>query len=170
MSPSEAGAAGAGTDPSGADLDALIARILTETETIAVIGMKDDPQQDAGRIPQYMAEAGYRIVPVNPKLEQALGQPAYPDLRSVSEAGVTVELVDVFRASEHVEGHVDDILAMEPRPKAVWLQLGIHHGPSARRLREAGIDVVQDRCVMVDHRRMADRIGRASSAPRTDGG
>ncbi len=161
MSPTEARAATSNGAPTAADLDTLLERILNETKTIAVLGMKDDPDEDAHRIPAYMADHGYDVVPVNPKLDEIDGAKAYPDLHSVSEAGIAVELVNVFRASDNVEAHVDDILAMEPRPAAVWLQLGIHHGPSARRLREAGIDVVQDRCLMVDHRRLQ---GRAAGA------
>lgn len=153
MSPSEA-RAGAERSAPDADEDAQLRRTLEQAKTIAVVGMKDDPDEDACRIPAYMAQHGYTIVPVNPKLEHALGEPAHASLRSVSEAGVRVDLVNVFRASENVAGHVDDILSMDPLPRTVWLQLGIHHGPSARRLRDAGIEVVQDRCIMVDHRRL----------------
>jgi hypothetical protein len=164
-SPTEARVAPWSGGASSHDLDALIERILDRTKTIAVLGMKDAPDEDAYRIPAYMADHGYVVVPVNPKLDTALGARAYADLEAVSDAGVPVDLVNVFRASENVEGHVDEILAMERRPTAVWLQLGIHHGPSARRLREAGIDVVQDRCLMVDHRRLSERSGeRAAGA------
>lgn len=156
---SEAGAA-----PASTDLDELLQRVLESAATIAVVGMKDDLQEDACRIPAYMAEHGYAIVPVNPKLERAIGRDAYGTLRAVSAAGVRVELVNVFRASENVEGHIDDILSMDPLPRCVWLQLGIHHGPSASRLREAGIDVIQDRCIMVDHRRLAPLISKQSAS------
>ena len=70
-----------------------------------------------------------------------------------------VDIVNLFRASDHVPGHVDEILALEPRPKAVWMQLGIHNGEAARRLRDAGIFVIQDRCIMVDHRRLLGANG-----------
>ncbi len=162
MSPNDAHAP-ASSHGSAADLDELLVDVLREAHTIAVVGMKDSPDEDACRIPTYMVEHGFTVVPVNPKLERALDQQAYPDLAAVSGAGVAVDLVNVFRASENVAGHVDEILAMEPRPKAVWLQLGIYHGPSARRLREAGIDVIQDRCIMVDHRRLASRLGADAS-------
>ena len=65
-----------------------------------------------------------------------------------------IDIVNLFRASEHVPGHVDEILRLDPLPKVVWMQLGIHHGPSAQRLRDAGIEVIQDRCIMVDHKRI----------------
>jgi predicted CoA-binding protein len=105
-----------------------------------------------------MREHGYVIVPVNPKLDVVDGLTAHPDLEAVSQAGLTIDIVNLFRASENVEAHVDEVLRMQPRPRAVWMQLGIHHGPSAKRLRDAGIEVVQDRCIMVDHRRLAARL------------
>ena len=98
-----------------------------------------------------MQQAGYRIVPVNPKLDTTLGEACHADLRTIE---ADVDIVNLFRASEHVTGHVDEILALEPRPRAVWMQLGIHNGEAAQRLREAGIGVIQDRCIMVDHRRL----------------
>lgn len=131
--------------------DDKIRVLLEEAKTIAVVGIKDREGEDAFRIPQYMQRAGYRIVPVNPKLSHVLGEQCVADLSRVDGP---VDIVNLFRASEHVPGHVDEILRMQPLPKAVWMQLGIHHGPSAQRLRDAGIDVVQDRCIMVDHRRL----------------
>lgn len=131
--------------------DARLKALLESARTVAVVGIKDREQEDAFRIPHYLQKAGYRIVPVNPKLDRVLGEPCRASLSQVS---IPVDIVNLFRASEHVPAHVDEILAMEPRPKAVWMQLGIHHGPSAQRLRDAGIEVVQDRCIMVDHRRL----------------
>ena len=128
-----------------------IAELLRSVHTMAVVGIKDQPHEDAFRVPQYMQQAGYRILPVNPKLETVLGETCCSTLLELETA---VDLVDIFRASEHIPGHVEEILAMSPHPKVVWMQLGIHHGPSAQRLREAGIEVVQDRCIMVDHRRL----------------
>ncbi|MEM9174091.1 MAG: CoA-binding protein [Myxococcota bacterium] len=133
------------------ETDEQLRDLLGAAKTIAVVGAKDEPAEDAYRIPVYMQEAGYRIVPVNPKLEATLGEPCHADLRTVEGA---VDIVNLFRASEHVPGHVDEILALDPRPRAVWMQLGIHNGEAAQRLREAGIGVIQDRCIMVDHRRL----------------
>jgi predicted CoA-binding protein len=138
--------------------DEALKALLASARTVAVVGIKDREQEDAFRIPQYLQKAGYRIVPVNPKLASVLGEPCRASLSQVVDA---IDIVNLFRASEHVPAHVDEILAMKPRPKAVWMQLGIHHGPSAQRLRDAGIEVVQDRCMMVDHRRL---LG-ARSAP-----
>ena len=131
--------------------DASLAALLRSAHTVAVVGIKDREQEDAFRIPQYLQRAGYAIVPVNPKLASVLGEPCHASLAQVDRP---IDIVNLFRASEHVAAHVDEILALEPRPKAVWMQLGIHHGPSAQRLRDAGIEVVQDRCIMVDHRRL----------------
>ncbi|MBW2499258.1 MAG: CoA-binding protein [Deltaproteobacteria bacterium] len=131
--------------------DASLIELLEATRTIAVVGAKAGESEDAHRIPLYLQRAGYRVLPVNPKLDQVLGEPCVACLADLREP---VDLVNLFRASEHVAGHVDEILALDPRPRAVWMQLGIHHGPSAQRLRDAGIQVVQDRCIMVEHRRL----------------
>lgn len=131
--------------------DEGLRRLLSAARTVAVIGIKDRASEDAFRIPQYLQQAGYRIVPINPKLESVLGERCRATLAEVDGA---IDIVNLFRASEHVPGHVDEILALQPRPKAVWMQLGISHGPSAQRLRDAGIEVVQDRCIMVDHKRL----------------
>ena len=144
--------------------DSELAEILSEANTVAVIGIKDREGEDAFRIPKYMQDHGYRIVPVNPKLQIALGETSYADLPGVSAAGEVADIVNLFRASDHVPAHVDEILAMSPLPKAVWMQLGIHHGASAARLREAGIKVVQDRCIMVDHRRLLTASEAAAGA------
>lgn len=130
-----------------------ITRLLESSRVIAVVGIKDHPDQDAYRVPQYMQRAGYEILPINPKHDSVLNQPC---LASLSEIDQPIDIVNLFRASEHIAKHVDEILALDPAPKAVWMQLGIHHGPSAQRLREAGIDVIQDRCIMIDHRRLND--------------
>jgi predicted CoA-binding protein len=134
--------------------------ILERVRTIAVLGMKASPEEDAYRVPLYLQQHGYRIVPVNPKLKQALGERAFATLAEVS---VPVDLVDVFRAPDHLPAHVDEILAMRPRPSVVWFQLGIRSDASAAKLEAAGIRVVQDRCIMVDHRRLVPARASQSS-------
>jgi hypothetical protein len=126
-------------------------KLLESSHRIAVVGIKGDESEDAFRVPEYMQRAGFEIAPVNPKLSRVLGEPCVATLAEIEGA---IDIVNLFRASEHIPAHVDEILALEPGPRAVWMQLGIHHGPSARRLRQAGIEVVQDRCIMVDHRRL----------------
>ena len=131
--------------------DQRLRALLASTRTIAVVGIKDQPHEDAFRVPLYLQTAGYRILPVNPKLDEVLGEKCHATLADVEEP---IDLVNLFRASDHVPGHVDEILSLEPRPRTVWMQLGIHHGASAQRLRDAGIEVIQDRCIMVAHRRL----------------
>jgi len=131
--------------------DAELRELLRRVRSIAVLGMKDGADDDAFRVPRYMQAHGYRIIPVNPKLATVLGEPAKAKL---AEMPGGVDLVNVFRASQHVPAHVDEILALSPRPLAVWLQLGIRHDEAAARLAAAGIAVVQDRCLMVEHRRL----------------
>jgi hypothetical protein len=131
--------------------DAALARLLACCRTIAVLGVKDGEAHAAFRVPRYLQAHGYRILPVSPKLASVLGECCVPSLRQLAEP---VDLVDVFRAPQHLPGHVDEILALAPRPRAVWFQQGIRDDASAERLRAAGIAVVQDRCLMVEHVRL----------------
>ena len=135
------------------DDEARVAELLRSTRRVAVLGIKTEAQ--AGQPAFYVAEAlhaaGVEVIPVPvyfPDVTSILGQPVY---RRVAEVPGAIDIVDVFRRSQDVAAHVDDILAK--RPRAVWLQLGIVDDASARRWAEAGILVVQDRCLMVDHRR-----------------
>jgi predicted CoA-binding protein len=153
------------TDPLDVRSDAGLREVLSRGRTIAVVGIKDGPQDDAFRVPAYLQAHGYRIVPVSPKLASVLGERAHPSLRDVD---VPVDLVDVFRAPRHLPAHVDEILDLRPRPFAVWFQLGIRDDESARRLRAAGIRVVQDLCLMVEHRRLlSDQEGGSPSPAPT---
>ena len=131
--------------------DVELRRVLTEAETIAVVGAKDGESEDAYRVPLYMQQHGHRVIPVNPKLDRLFGERCYSTLADVDDP---VDLVNLFRAADHIPAHVDEILAMSPRPSAVWMQLGIVHGGAAAKLRAAGLRVVQDRCIMVEHRRL----------------
>lgn len=140
----------------GLETDDELRGLLSASKTIAVVGAKDRPTEDAHRIPLYMQTQGYRIIPVNPKVDRILDEPCHETLSTVRE---NVDIVNLFRASEHVPAHVDEILALDPPPRAVWMQLGIHNGEAAKRLRDAGIDVIQDRCIMVDHRRLLGASG-----------
>jgi len=136
------------------EADEELREILEGARTIAVLGMKARAEEDAYRVPLYLQQHGYRIVPVNPKLREVLHERAYGSLAEVS---VPVDLVDVFRASEHLPAHVDEILAMRPRPSVVWFQLGIRNDASVTKLEAAGIRVVQDRCIMIDHRHLVPK-------------
>lgn len=136
------------------DADAGLATILAETKRIAVLGIKTEAQagQPAFYVPHYMAEAGYEIVPVPvyyPDVFEILGEPVYRKLAEIPEP---VDMVNVFRRPRDIPPHLPDILAAQPR--VVWMQLGISHDEVAEALARAGIKVVQDRCLMVDHRRL----------------
>jgi predicted CoA-binding protein len=135
------------------DDDAGIKRVLAATRRIAVIGIKIDPDQPAYFVPEYAQNAGYEVVPVPvyyPEITEILGERVY---RRVADVPGDVDMVNVFRRSQDVPPHVDDILAK--RPKSVWMQAGIANADAAERLAKAGIDVVQDRCLMVEMRRLA---------------
>jgi predicted CoA-binding protein len=144
--------------------DSQLSEILEQNHTIAVVGIKDREGEDAYRIPKYMQEHGYTIVPVNPKLERVLGEKAYASLRELDD-DVHVDVVNLFRATDHVPDHVEEILSMKPLPRVVWLQLGIHDGPSAARMRAEGITVIQDRCIKVDHARLLGPDAPPASSP-----
>jgi predicted CoA-binding protein len=126
----------------------VVERILSQTRTIAVVGLSSDPGKAGNYVPAYMQQQGYRIIPVNPNLDQALGEKAYPDLPSVPEP---VDLVLIFRRSEAVPPFVDQ--AIEIGAKAVWMQQGIIHTEAGEKAQKAGLDVVMNDCIMVEHRR-----------------
>lgn len=123
--------------------------ILEKTERIAVIGMKRFGA--ALSVPRYMERAGYEIVAVNPTIDDIDGRAVFD---SVSDIEDPVDMINVFRRSDAVEGHVDEILAMDPQPNSVWMQVGVRNDTAAERLEEAGIDVVQDLCLKVVHARL----------------
>jgi len=132
---------------------AQVRQILTEHRVIAVVGFHHDAMKPAYYVPEYMHRQGYTIIPVNPALaargESFFGHKA---VATLAEITTPVDIVDVFRRSDKVREHLPDILAMPTPPKVVWLQLGIRDDVTARELASRGIDVVQDRCLLADHR------------------
>ena len=122
---------------------------LRDAERIAVIGMK--PEGEAGAIPAYLQREGYDVVPVNPSCDEVLSVEC---VDRVDHVDGEVDIVDIFRRSETLPEHVDEILEMSSPPELVWCQLGIRHEDAARRLQEVDIDVVQDTCIKVAHRRL----------------
>lgn len=130
-----------------------VRRVLEESRRIAVLGIKPESRsgQPAYYVPQYLQEVGYEVVPVPtyyPDVDEILGQPVH---RTVSEVPGEVDMVDVFRRPKDIPPHLDDIIAKAPR--VVWFQLGIRNDEAAEELARAGIQVVQNRCTMADHRR-----------------
>jgi predicted CoA-binding protein len=136
------------------DDDATIREILRTCRRIAVLGIKTEAQagQPAIEVPRYLIAQGYDVVPVPvyyPEVARILGRPVY---RHVQDIPGGVDLVDVFRRPQDIPSHLDDLLAA--RPRVVWFQLGIRHDDAARTLAAAGIQVVQDRCTLIEHRRL----------------
>lgn len=134
------------------DDGAGIRELLASTRTIAVLGIKTEAQagQAAFYVARYLDSAGFEVIPVPvyfPEVTKILGHTVY---RKLTDIPVEVDLVNIFRRPADVPAHLDDILAK--KPKAVWMQLGIRHDAVAEKLAQAGIKVVQDRCLMVDHR------------------
>lgn len=132
-----------------------ILRVLKENKVIAVVGFHRDPMKPAYYVPEYMQRQGYTVIPVNPSLaargESFFGQKA---VSTLAEIPVPVDVVEIFRRSDKVRDHLQDILNMQPLPKVVWLQLGIRDDQTAQELAAHGIEVVQDRCMLADHRAM----------------
>lgn len=130
-----------------------IRELLHDVKRVAVLGIKTEDQADqaAFYVPEYLDGAGVEVIPVPvyfPKVTKILGKKVY---RKLVDVPGEIDLVNVFRRSEDIDQHVDDIIAK--KPKAVWFQLGIVNHGAAERLACAGIKVVQNRCLMVDHRR-----------------
>jgi predicted CoA-binding protein len=125
-------------------------RGVLDYETIAVVGCSTTPGKAAHDIPKYLLDHGYDVIPVNPFAEEIFGREAYDSLSDVPEG---VDLVDVFRPSEEVAGIVDEALDRED-VRAIWLQLDIRDDEAAARAEDAGIDVVQNRCMKVEHQRL----------------
>jgi len=132
--------------------DETLTHILKDTRTIAVVGISNKTDVPAYTVPKYLQDAGYRIYPVNPRLEKILGEPAYPDLLAIPDP---IDVVLVFRRSEHVPGIVDQ--AIEIGAKVVWMQEGIINEPAAAVAEKAGLDVIMNTCMRVTHRRLGSR-------------
>ena len=123
--------------------------LLERARTIAVVGCSPKPSRDSHRIASYLLDAGYAVVPVNPGYDEILGQRCYPDLATIPEA-TTLDIVNVFRRPEHVPAVAE--AAIERRAGALWLQLGVANPAAERRAVDAGLQVVSNRCIMVEHR------------------
>ena len=127
--------------------DPVIKKVLEESKTIAVVGFSHSSSKGGYYVPAYLQSQGYRIIPVNPHLQEGLGEPAYPTLADIPEP---VDLVLIFQRSERVPPFVDQAIAIGA--KGIWMQSGIAHSGAAAKARAAGLDVVQNRCMMVEHR------------------
>ena len=130
-----------------------IKSILESYRTVAVVGLSSNPDKASYQVANYLQSVGYRIIPVNPFVDEVLGEKSYKSLLDVPE---TIEVVDIFRPAEAVPAIVEEAIQLKNRvgsPKVVWMQLGIVNEEAARRAKEAGFTVVMDRCMMREHKR-----------------
>jgi predicted CoA-binding protein len=125
--------------------------IIARARTIAIVGLSDKPTRDSNEAGRYLQGQGYRIVPVNPLVTEVLGERSYPSVAAIP-AGVPVDVVDIYRRPEEVPAIMDDSIGR--KVPVVWMQLGISNPEAADRGRAAGLTVVEDLCLMSQHRRM----------------
>jgi|SRR5579872_4575628 len=128
---------------------ASIPEILKSTHTIAVVGLSSSPMRPSNGVAEYLVRAGYRVIPVNPNEAEVLGEKSYARLEDVPEK---IDMVDVFRRPEFVPDIVES--AIRVGAKTVWMQEEVVHERAAERAREAGLNVVMDKCILKEHRRM----------------
>ena len=126
-----------------------IAEILKSSRTIAVVGLSSNPMRPSNGVAAYLKRAGYRIIPVNPKETEVLGEKCYARLEDIREK---IDIVDIFRRPEYVPEVVDS--AIRIGAKTVWMQEGVIHQAAAGQAREAGLEVVMDRCILKEHRKL----------------
>lgn len=132
-----------------------IKSVLKRYGTVAVVGLSRDPAKDSHQVARYLKSVGYRIIPINPFVDEVLGETSYKSLLDVPE---TVDVVDIFRASEAVPAIVEDAIQLKNRvgsPKVIWMQLGIVNEEAAKKAKEAGFTVVMDKCIMREHNRLS---------------
>lgn len=129
-----------------------IRELLTDTRTWAVVGCSPDPRRDSHRIARMLKDRGFRVIPVNPNVDEILGERCYPSLNDIP-ATERVEVVDIFRRSDHAGAHVDE--AIQRGARAVWMQLGVIDDAAAQRALDAGLMVVMDRCPAIELPRLA---------------
>lgn len=129
--------------------DEEIKEILESAKNIAVLGISTNPDRDSYMVSKYLLDSGYSVTPVRPGADEILGMKVYPDLDSLKEK---IDILDVFRRPEQIPGHVEEALRL--KPKVFWMQLGIKNQEAAQILIENGINVIMDRCIKVDHKRL----------------
>jgi predicted CoA-binding protein len=126
-----------------------LAEILNKYRNIAVIGISEDASKPSHKVALYLKKAGYRIFPVNPKYKSVLNEICYPSLTDVPER---VEIVDIFRRVEFIPDLVEEAIIIKAR--VIWMQIGLRHEAAARRAQKAGLQVVMERCMKIEHRRL----------------
>ncbi len=131
---------------------ALVKKIITQSKTVAVVGISKKEERDSYRVAAYLKDHGYTIIPVNPQADEILGEKCYAALADIPFA---VDVVDVFRNPSVLPALADEIVALKRRPKAVWFQLGVVNNDAAQKIKDTGIDVVQNLCIKIEHARLA---------------
>lgn len=129
--------------------DPEVLEILKKSKTVAVVGVSHKEERDSHRVARYLKEHGYKVIPVNPKYKEVLGETCYPDLKAVPEP---IDVVDIFRNVEAIPGIVDEAIAV--KAGSVWMQLGLAHNQSADKARAAGLSVVMNKCIKIEHQRL----------------
>jgi uncharacterized protein len=140
--------------------DETLRHALSDARTVAVVGLSDKPERDSNEAGRFLQARGYRVIPVNPRLKNVLGERSYPSIAAIPP-DVRVDLVDIFRRPEEVPGIMDEAIARDV--PVVWMQLGISHPDAAARGRRAGLVVVEDLCIMTTLRRLGVPPARGSS-------
>ncbi len=125
------------------------AELLKKARSVAVVGVSPKEERDSNKVARYLKEHGYKVIPVNPGLKEVLGETCYPDLKSIPEH---IDVVDIFRSVDAIPGIVDEAIAVGA--DAVWMQLGLAHEEAAEKARKAGLTVVMNRCMKIDHARL----------------
>jgi uncharacterized protein len=122
-----------------------------QLKNIAVVGVSKNEEKPSHEVPKYLIEHGYNVISTNPTLSEVLGRKAYPTIADIQER---IDIVDVFRKSEDVPAAVDDLLQKKNGIKVLWMQIGIYNEDAERKAKENGIDVVYNRCMMEEHKRL----------------
>jgi len=135
-----------------------IKEILTKYKIVAVVGLSKEPEKDSHKVSVYLKQQGYRIIPVNPFADEVLDEKSYPSLLDIpAELAKSIELIDIFRRTEDVPPIVDQAIKLKKlydKPFVVWMQLGIVNEQEAEKARQAGLVVVMDKCLMVEHHKL----------------
>lgn len=135
-----------------------IAALLKEARTIAVIGASRNKEKAAYKVPAYLKEKGYKIIPVNPNAGEILGERAYKSIEELAEEvrknKISIDIFDIFRPGEECYAIVEKIIKAKLKPKAIWLQLGIKNEEAKKLAEENGIVFIQDKCIMQEHRKV----------------
>jgi len=134
-------------------MKALIEKILAQSRTIAVVGISDKTERPSYKVAKYLKEHGYRIIPVNPRLDEVLGEKCYSNLREIPEK---VDVVDIFRKPEDIDPIVDSAISIGA--KAIWMQEGITNDEAAEKAKSAGLMAVMDRCMLKEHSKLSGWI------------